>query len=80
MVGMYALGVLFRRLYAVGSRRDVESVGLYAIAYSFALFVNESLSLHLFQFVLKIVIWFALIGLVKFLFAAVRQETVQLTH
>lgn len=76
VLGMFCLGVIFRGLYegVQGQNRDIEKVGLYSIGLTFGLFVNESLSLHLFHFLFKVVVWVGLFGTVKIFSRPVVQQ------
>ncbi len=81
--GMFCLGVLFRELYegVRDQNRNIEKVGLYSIGVTFGLFVNESLSLHLFHFLFKVVVWLGLFGAVKILSgAAAKQSDCRSSH
>lgn len=57
-VGMLAIGIAFRWQTAIARSRTMRRAVTYAVWFSFALFVNETLNLHLFQFIFRLsVLW-----------------------
>lgn len=65
LIGMFVLGVFFRRAYDLVRAKNKNAIGVYSLVYVFAFFVNESLSVHLVRFLFQVAVWQAVMLIVR---------------